>query len=510
MQTTTKLTKSEAELTAIEIARAELIDRARSSLLGFITYTKKDYRINWHHRLLCKYLDRLISGEIKRLMVFMPPRYGKSEAVSRRLPAYIFGKNPDASVIACSYGADLASRMNRDVQRIMDTDLYREIFPETQLNGSKTRTVSNGTWLRNSDIFEIVGRRGVYRCAGIGQGITGLGASIAVIDDPIKDQAQADSPVYRQSVWDWYVSTLYTRLEKGASICLTLTRWHEDDLAGRLLRASNADPQSDQWTVLSLPAIREDTNFKDDPRHIGDALWPAKYNLDRLNQIKASVGTYVWNALYQQRPSSSEGNVIKREWWKYWRALPASFDRKLISADLTFGASQNSDYCVIQAWGKIGAQKYLIDQVRDRMDFPTQIQAFKSFCAKHSDIVEKVIEEKANGAALIASLKKEITGLIPFNPKTSKENRAAAISPEIEAGNVFIPDPSVATWVHDFVEECSSFPKGKNDDMLDSATQACLRFQSTGSADFEESFLQKKPQLESRGGFRMKKTGGSW
>ena len=188
---------------AAMLARREL---ARRHMADFVLYVDKRYQMNWHHRLLCEYLDRFVSGEISNLMVFMPPRHGKSELVSRKLPAFILGKDPDTSIISCSYSADLASRMNRDVQRIMDTPRYQEVFPKSKLFGKNIRSVANGTYLRNSDIFEIVGHRGVYRSAGVGGGITGMGGEFIIIDDPVKNREDADSPTLREKVWDWYTS----------------------------------------------------------------------------------------------------------------------------------------------------------------------------------------------------------------------------------------------------------------------------------------------------------------
>lgn len=225
-------------------------------MLAFTTYTMPTYEVGWHHRAVCEALDDLYAGIITRLMISMPPRHGKSELVSRRFPSYILGRDPDAQVIATSYSADLASMMNRDVQRIMDSEEYARIFPETRLGASNIRSLAGGT-LRNSDIFEVVGHRGRYRSAGVGGGITGMGMQFGIIDDPFKNREEADSPTIREKVWDWYTSTFYTRLEKNARVLVTCTRWHEDDLSGRLLRLQEEDPEADQWVEIRLPAIAE-------------------------------------------------------------------------------------------------------------------------------------------------------------------------------------------------------------------------------------------------------------
>lgn len=447
---------------------------ARRSLLDFTTYTFPGYETNWHHELLCSKLDQLISRKITRLMVFMPPRHGKSELGSRRLPAYALGKNPDESIIAASYSADLASRMNRDVQRVIDLPEYRDLFPETELYGKNIRTVAHGAYLRNSEIFEVVGRRGLYRSAGVGGGITGMGCTFGIIDDPIKNRAEADSQTFRNTIWDWYTSTFYTRLEKNAVILVILTRWHEDDLAGRLLAQAKADPTADQWEVVDLQAIK-DVDKPGDPREFGEALWPGKYTIEDLNRIKAVVGSRDWEALYQQRPAPADGNIINRGWWQYYKQRPSDFDEIIQSWDCAFKDKDTSDFVVGQVWGRKGANKYLLDQVRARMNLPATMSAIESLSAKWPEARAKLVEDKANGTAVIQMLRNQVGGLIPVEPEGGKVVRAQAVTADIEAGNVYLPDPSMAPWIHDFVEECSAFPNGAHDDQVDAMSQALTR-----------------------------------
>lgn len=210
-------------------ARARLmhVRLARKKLSHFSTFIKPDYRVNWHHHVMCRYLDEFAKGTIKRLMFFMPPRHGKSQLISRHFPSYMLGRNPNTNIIACSYTASLASAMNRDVQRIMDDEPYHKLFPDTQLSGKNIRTTALGNWLRNSDAFEVVGKRGIYYCAGVGGGITGRGFDRGLIDDPVKSRAEAESETMREGVWDWYLNDFYTRrMNDEAGICITLTRWH--------------------------------------------------------------------------------------------------------------------------------------------------------------------------------------------------------------------------------------------------------------------------------------------
>jgi hypothetical protein len=199
---------------------------ARESILDFTTYTYPGYEVNWHHQLICEHLDRFATQRDQRLMVFVQPRSGKSELVSRRLPAFLLGRDPDAAIIAASYGADLARRMNRDVQRIIDDEAYRRLFPGTTLTGKNVRSDAHGSYLRNSDMFEVVGRKGYYMGVGVGSAVTGMGGRYLLMDDPVKNRKEANSATYRQSIWEWYTSTFYTRLAPGGNILLTVTRWH--------------------------------------------------------------------------------------------------------------------------------------------------------------------------------------------------------------------------------------------------------------------------------------------
>lgn len=458
------------------VARAARNELARRNLCDFAVVTDPRYTVNWHHQVLCEYLDRFVSKEIKRLMVFMPPRHGKSELVSRKLPAFIFGRNPDAEIIASSYSADLAQRMNRDTQRIIGNPVYNELFPGTTLSGQSNQIISGGSYIRNSDIFEIVGRRGVYRSAGVFGGITGMGADYIIVDDPLKNREDSSSDVLRDKVWEWYTSTLYTRLEKDGSILLTMTRWHEDDLAGRLLSLMEADPAADQWTVLNFPAIAESVRHPDDTRAEGEALWPMKYPIEQLEATKASIGTFDWNALYQQRPAPMEGGLFKREHWQFWNELPPNLTDWVQSWDCAFKATSTSDFVVGQVWARDGANRYLIDQVRRRMTFTETLQAIRDMSELYPQTYRKLIEDKANGSAVIDTLKREITGLLAVEPQGGKEARAQAVSAAVESGNVYLPQK--ARWLGDFIEECASFPNGAHDDQVDAMTQALIRFRN--------------------------------
>lgn len=483
----------EAEL---ELEQAEAIEGARDNILGFTLYTNPKYQVNWHNRYLAKKLDDFANGKIKRLMVFMPPRHGKSELVSRRLPAYLLGRNPDAKIISASHTMDLASAMNRDVQRIIESEAYRELFPETTLNGSNVRTMADGSYLRNSSEFEIVNHKGAYKCAGVGGGLSGRGGDFLLLDDPIKDAEEAESIVYREKLMSWYSTVFETRGEKDAAILITLTRWHEDDLAGRLLKLAKEDPDADQWEVICFPGIKEGLTHEGDPRKEGEALWPWKFPVNALLKKKATSGSRVFNSLYQQRPSSEAGDILKREWMtKRFDKLPelprGRWPELIVSADLRFKSDKNSgDYVVFQAWGRVGSRVYFLGEKRGRWSFTESIKHFKGICNatpigafKLAGYNAKLIENKANGPALENVLEKEISGMVLVEPDGGKVARTHAVTPLWEAGNVWLPTKEVYPEIEDVVEEWVSFGPGcAFDDRTDTMSQALNRLgQSTSN-----------------------------
>lgn len=474
---------------------------AQSSLANFILATMPNYKMGWVHSEICLELDAFLQAVIEqkspRLMLTMPPRMGKSEIASRRFPAYALGRYPDLSIIATSYSSDLAARMNRDVQRVIDDDIYGKLFPETSLYGKNVRTAAQGTYIRNSDIFEIVGHAGTYRSSGVGGGITGMGADIAIIDDPIKDRMSADSPTIRQNIWEWYTSVLYTRLAPGGGIIIINTRWHTDDLSGRLL-AEEASGDGDKWRVVNFPAIAE----ADEPhRKRGEALHPERYPLEQLLKIKAAIGTRDWDALYQQHPTPEGGTIFHEEWLKFWlpKDLPQSFNTVVLSWDMTFKEGDHSDFVVGQAWGKSGGDFYLLDQVRGRWGFTETMEQFKLLAAKFPNATRKLVEDKANGPAVIDSLKHHISGIIPIEPDGSKVARAHAVTALFEAGNVYIPHPSVCPWVKEYMTELTQFPSVAHDDQVDATTQALRYIDKKKGLSFSRELIDSLQSQKMRG-----------
>ena len=301
-------------------------------------------------------------------------------------------------------------------------------------------------------------KRSSYIAAGVGGGITGEGADLLIIDDPVKNAEEAESEVYREKVYQWYITTARTRLQPDASIILVQTRWHMADLAGRLLEDAERDPLADQWQVVSFPAIKDDK-----------ALWPERYNIPTLTNIRATIGSKAFESLYQGNPVAAEGNVFKREWWKYYKELPP-FKRFIHSWDTAFKDKAQNDYSVNTVWGEAVNGYYLLDMWRQKVEYPELKRTAISMNSRDKPHMV-LIEDKASGQSLIQELRRDTAiPLMPVKVDADKSARAYAITPLIESGRVFLPES--APWLHTFLEELSSFPNGEHDDIVDSTTQA--------------------------------------
>lgn len=419
-----------------------------------------DFRYPLHLQVLNDALMDVAAGDCQRLAIFMPPRHVKSTMASRNFPAWYLGRFAKRRLLLTSYEAEFAATWGGKARAILEA--YGPSVFGVEMKGDQ-RARNSWQLTNGSEMMT----------AGVGGSLTGRGANVLIIDDPVKNETQAFSALYRERMWDWYQSTAYTRLEPGGSVILIQTRWHEDDLAGRIL--GSAKETGEKWRVLSFPALaREDDALGRKP---GEALWPGRYNAEALEAIRKTVGTYWWNALYQQEPSLPEGNLFKREWWKFWTELPP-FDEVIQSWDLTFDATVDGSFVVGQVWGKRQKDRYLLDQVRGRWSFTQTIDAAKQLTAKWPEARTKLVEKKANGAAMIDTLKSSVGGFVPVEPDGSKEARAAACTPDVEGGNVYLPDPSRPgyEWVRGFIGEWSAFPRGENDDQVDAGTQALRRW----------------------------------
>jgi predicted phage terminase large subunit-like protein len=379
---------------------------------------------------------------------------------SRNFPAWYLARFPNRRVLLTAYEAEFAASWGGRARAILE-EFGQPVFGV----GVEGRQKARNSW-RVSNGSEMV-------TAGVGGSLTGRGADVLIIDDPVKNETQAFSQTFRDRTWDWYQSTAYTRLEPGGAIILIMTRWHEDDLAGRIL--ATAENSGEPWRVLSFPAIAEDHDVLG--RQPGEALWPDRYGLEALAQIQEAVGSYWWSALYQQRPSLPEGNLFRREWWRFWRELP-DFEEAIQSWDATFSETSDGSYVVGQVWGKLGRDRYLVDQMRGRWSFTQTLDAIRELSRRWPKARIRLVENKANGPAIMSTLQREIGGFVAIEPSGSKEARASSVTPEVEGGNVFLPDPTIPghEWVRDFISEWATFPRGPNDDQVDAGTQALRRW----------------------------------
>jgi len=447
----------------------EILGRlARTNLTAFLNYVTPDYSMQWFHKHIAHQCQLLIDGNLptQGLMVFISPQHGKTEIVSRKLPAWALGRNPALKIVGCSYSADLAQQFSRAVQRTIESDEYKSIFPDTQLpSGGRG-------YQRNVDYFDIVGG-GFYKAVGVGGSLTGTPADLGIIDDPVKDAMEAYSKTYRDRVWNWYTDVFLTRLHNRSKQLLIMTRWHEDDLAGRLL-----DREPDKWTVVSIPAICEvegDGGISD--RHIGDALWPERHSLERLRDVeKRSPRTFA--ALYQQRPTVDGGNIVKREWFR--SITPADFARirkqepTVFFLDTAYTDKTDNDPSGIVATCKIGGDLYITHGQKVNMKFPDLLRWLPSYVRGHGYGYGSSIriEPKANGLSVIDQLK-ETTGLTVVatpSPKDSKETRLNAASPFVEGGRVILVG---GAWNEEFIDEVCGFPSKPHDEYVDVLCYAC-------------------------------------
>lgn len=464
---------------------------AQTRLSSFVLYTFNGYDMGWFHENLCgaleHFLEQVIAGTSPRLIVCAPPRSGKSEIVSVRFPAWALGRYPHLEIIACSYSAELSTTLSRQLQKTIDDELYHDVFPDTCLGKSIFVPPEGIKTVRTADHFEVYGHKGAYTSAGVGGSITGKGAHILIVDDPVKDREAANSATIRNKTWDWFTSAAYTRLAPGGGVIVMCTRWHCDDLVGRLLANMQAG-HGETYEHINYPAIaEEDEEF----RKRGEPLHPTRFNLEALERIRRNVGERDWNALYQQRPVPEGGGMFKDSWIRHYRRadLPSRFDKTVISWDMTFNGSRNSDFVVGQVWGRKGGSFYLLDQFRGQWDFVQTVAQFTALSNKWPDVSRKLVEAKANGPAVISALRKDVSGIIPVTPKEGKEARASAISTFWEAGNVYLPDPNEAPWVaREFLPELLSFPAAPHDDQVDAMTQALNDMKRT-SIQIHESNL---------------------
>jgi predicted phage terminase large subunit-like protein len=431
----------QASLRSLATLAKELKRReSQKSLLSFTEYTNPLYQPAGHHKRICEALERVERGEIDRLMIFMPPRHGKSELASKRFPAWCLGRQPQRQIIAASYNSDLANDFGRHVRNIVGEPEFREVFPQTELapdsHAANRMNTNHG---------------GAYVAAGVGTAVTGRGAHIALIDDPFKDREEADSERRRDLVWDWYRSTLFTRLMPGGAIVLIQTRWHEDDLAGRLLES-----EADQWEVLELPALDSD----------GAALWPEWYGEAALARIKNTIGPREWSALYQQRPQPDDGTFFQRDWFKEWEAKPALRYYGTSDYAVTDGGG---DYTVHRVWGIDAAGAiYRVDGWRGQATSDVWIEQKLNLIKQYKPLCwfgEGGVIQKAIEPMLKRRMRERQTFCrLEWMPSVAdKPTRARSFQAMAASGRVYFEQQAD-------LSEFLSFPAGKHDDEVDTAS----------------------------------------
>jgi predicted phage terminase large subunit-like protein len=425
------------------------------------------------HTYLCdiaqEFLEKQTRLAYEILIITTPPQHGKSTTITETLPSWYLLKNPNNSVIEISYGDDLAEKFGRG--NLNKVKRFGSIFGVT-LDKKKAKARE----------FRFEGYKGGMISKGLGSGITGNPADLILMDDPIKNREEADSETRRNAIWSEFFDTVQSRLSAGGKVILIMTRWHEDDLAGRILKEF-----PDRTTLVNLPCEAEEN----DPlgRNIGDALCSeiGKDNVwlaDFKKAYSSEEGVRSWNALYQGRPTAREGNMIRREWWEFYDSSDyengnLKFDNMIMSVDATFKDQKKNDFVAIEVWGKRENRYYLVDVINEHLDFPNTLRKILLVKAKYLNITAILIEDKANGTGIIQVLREEITGIISVEPDVSKEARVNRVSFIIEAHCCYLPRDKKFTW--EFIEQCSAFPNGKHDDLVDSMSQALIRLSRSKS-----------------------------
>ena len=462
----------------------------RESYAAYCYFVHKGKWIDTHfHKFLANKIQTFVETETGNpydiLVLSCPPQHGKSMTVTETFPSWYVGKYPDRRCIIACYNDDFAGKFGRRNKGKID-EFGRHIF-DIRLKKSSDRDM------------EIHDHDGGIITRGIMAGITGNAGDLIIIDDPVKNRLEADSSTYRERLWEEWENSIMTRTQAGTKIIIIQTRWHEDDLAGRVISGENF------VEVVNIPVEAEENDILG--RNIGDSLCPeiGKDNkwLQEFKQRYAD-GKRAWNALYMGRPTSAEGNIFKREWWQYYNKLPDNIQLVGISVDATFKDSDTSDYVAIEVWGKLNNDYYLIDLIKKRMDFPETLRAIRYMADKYPNKHSILIEDKANGSAIISMLRHEIGGIIPITPKESKVARANAITGIVEAGNVYLPE--YADFTNEFVEEFASFPNGVHDDLVDACTQFINKFKFYQADYKEDNRTQFEKELDK---FRAKRLSGT-
>jgi predicted phage terminase large subunit-like protein len=476
-----------------KLFRIEQLEHQRGDFLSFVKAMWPQFIAGRHHKIMADAFERVRKGELKRLIINMPPRHTKSEFASFLLPAYLIGHKPDLKIIQATHTGELAVRFGRKTRDLVASEDYTTLFPDTRINPDSQAA---GKW----ETLPIKGNlRGEYFAVGIGGAVAGRGADLFIIDDPHSEQ-DYKSRTAMDEAYDWYESGPRQRLQPGGAIVIVMTRWGLNDLTGRLLKEAAKNPKADQWEVIEFPAILPS----------GKPLWPEFWKLEELEAVKASLHTGPkWHAQYMQQPVSEEAALIKPGWWKVWtKDTTPQCDYIIQSYDTAFLKKETADYSAITTWGvfypegRINDELYdgqtahivLLDSVKGRFEFPDlKREAFRLYDYWQPDTV--IIEGKASGLPLTQELRATGIPVQNFNPTKGQDKHARvnAVTSMFESGFVWMPDEP---WAHEMRDECAAFPNGEHDDLVDSMTQALLRFRQGGfvklTDDYEEEVVSRR------------------
>lgn len=444
-------------------------EKVHQDFLTFVKSMWPDFIQGSHHKKIADQFNRLAEGKINRLIINMPPRHTKSEFASFLLPAWMIGRNPKLKIIQTTHTTELAVRFGRKAKHLIDSPDYKRFFKTTLREDSQAA----GRWETDQG--------GEYFAAGVGSAITGRGADLLIIDDPHSEQ-DAMNPEALERAYEWYTSGPRQRLQPGGKIVVVMTRWSLKDLTGSLIGAQKGI-KSDQWEVVEFPAILPDEQ----------PVWPEYWKLSELESVKASLSIQKWNAQWMQNPTSEEGSIIKRDWWRKWDKdyIPELY-HVIQSYDTAFLKKETADYSAITTWGVFypnpdsGPNLILLDAIKERLEFPElRRRALEQYHYWKPESV--VIESKASGLPLTYELRKMGIPVINFTPSkgNDKHSRINAVAPLFESGQIWAPE---AAFAEEVIEECAAFPFGDHDDLVDSMTQALMRFRQGGFIEHPEDY----------------------
>jgi len=459
-------------------------EKAQVSFMEYVKMMWPGFVHGRHHALMAKKFEAIAKGEMKRVIINMPPRHTKSEFASYLLPSWFLGKNPAKKVIQCSNTADLAVGFGRKVRNLVDSEQYASVFPGVKL---RQDSKAAGRWATN--------KNGEYFAIGVGGTVTGKGADLLIIDDPHSEQeaaAASGNPEIYQKVYEWYTSGPRQRLQPGGAIVIVMTRWGEADLTGRVLQDALKREKGEEWELIELPAIMPS----------GNPLWPEFWSIDELEALKEELPVSKWNAQYQQKPTGEEGALVKREWWKIWeRERPPNCEYVIQSWDTAFTKSERSDYSACTVWGVFHMDEdpknvnvILLEAYQERLEFPElKEKAFEMYNIWEPDTC--IIEAKAAGSPLIFEMRRMGVPVQEYTPVRGNDKfvRINSVTDLFRSGKVWAPD---TRWAHELIEQMAAFPNAAHDDLVDSSTQALIRFRQGGflrlNTDEEEEQVYRR------------------